>query len=307
MVERSWNLGMCASRRRLLGGAGALTALSLISACGRSRPADEAADENGGPPAAAEGSLEWAVAGTWRVHDRTRDLWRHPVETLTFFGIRPDMRVVEMWPGVGWYTEILAPYLAHGGGKLFAAGFETHPEADHALRQVMARFEGRFTGDRRLYGDVAVTTFGPTSGPLATPGTVDLVLFLRSLHAWMAAGIAEKGFADAYAALKPGGVLGIEQHRGVSGGDQDPAAASGYVQEAFVKQLAAEAGFVFVAASEINANPDDTKDHPFGVDTLPPNSLTAPPGQPADPEFDRSRYDAIGESDRMTLKFRKPE
>ena len=277
----------------------------MVSACGRGQPAQEA--EPAADPGAPEGSLEWAVAGPWRTQDRARDEWRHPVETLTFFGIAPAMRVVEMWPGVGWYTEILAPYLARGGGKLFAAGFETGPDADAAQLQVMSRFEGRFTSDRRLYGDVAITAFGPTSGPLATPGTVDLVLFLRSLHAWMAAGIAEKAFADAYAALKPGGVLGVEQHRGASGGDQDPAAASGYVQEAFVKQLAAEAGFIFVASSEINANPDDTKDHPFGVDTLPPNSLTAPPGQPPDPEFDRSRYDAIGESDRMTLKFRKPE
>jgi len=247
------------------------------------------------------------VAGAWRVHDRGRDQWRHPVETLTFFGIEPDMHVVEMWPGVGWYTEILAPYLNRGGGRLYAAGFEIGPDADPALRQVMARFEGRFAADRRLYGDVEISAFGPTSGPLAPAGTIDMALFLRSLHAWMAAGIAEKAFADAYAALKPGGVLGVEQHRGASGGDQDPAAATGYVQEAFVKQLAAEAGFVFVASSEVNANPEDTKDHPFGVDTLPPNSMTAPPGEPADPEFDRSRYDAIGESDRMTLKFRKPE
>ena len=114
-------------------------------------------------------------------------------------------------------------------------------------------------------------------------------------------------FADAYAALKPGGVLGVEQHRLGPEEDQDPVAANGYVQEAFVRQLAAEAGFVFVAASEVNANDKDTKDHPFGVDTLPPMRLTAPQGQPADPTFDRSKFEAIGESDRMTLKFRKPE
>jgi len=123
----------------------------------------------------------------------------------------------------------------------------------------------------------------------------------------MATGIAEKAFADAFMALRPGGVLGIEQHRLAPDEDQDPAAANGYVQEAFVKQLAAEAGFVFVASSEINANETDTKDHPFGVGTLPPQSLTAPQGKAPDPTFDRSKYDAIGESDRMTLKFRKPE
>ncbi|MEH6663273.1 MAG: methyltransferase [Brevundimonas sp.] len=298
---------MSASRRRLLAGGAAAAGLALVSACGRSDEPEAPAGQPEGPPPPPEGSLEWAVAGPWRAQDQTRDAWRHPVETLTFFGIQPDMHVIEMWPGVGWYTEILAPYLNRGGGKLYAAGFEIGPDADPALRQVMARFEGRFASDRRLYGDVEITAFGPTSGPLAPAGSVDMVLFLRSLHAWMAAGIAEKAFADAYAALKPGGVLGVEQHRGASGGDQDPAAASGYVQEAFVKQLAAEAGFVFVAASEVNANPRDTKDHPFGVDTLPPNSQTAPAGEPPDPEFDRSRYDAIGESDRMTLKFRKPE
>ena len=142
---------------------------------------------------------------------------------------------------------------------------------------------------------------------MAPAGTVDLCLFMRNLHGWMAAGIAEKAFADAFAALKPGGILGVEQHRLAPEQDQDPVAANGYVQEAFVKQLAAEAGFVFVAASEINANEKDTKDHPFGVDTLPPMRLTAPQGQPADPTFDRSKFEAIGESDRMTLKFRKPE
>ena len=138
-------------------------------------------------------------------------------------------------------------------------------------------------------------------------GTADLVLFMRTIHAWMAAGIAEKAFADAWAALRPGGVLGVEQHRLAPDDDQDPAAANGYVQEAFVRQLAAEAGFAFVAASEINANERDTKDHPFGVDTLPPMRLTAPRGSPPDPTFDRTKYDEIGESDRMTLRFRKPE
>ena len=170
-----------------------------------------------------------------------------------------------------------------------------------------AAFQKRFTNDRRLYGEVELSEFGPTSGPVAPAGTADMALFMRSVHAWMAAGIAEKAFADAYAALRPGGVLGVEQHRLGPDKDQDPTAANGYVQEAFVRQLAAEAGFVFVAASEINANERDTKDHPFGVETLPPIGLTAPRGSPPDPTFDRSKYDEIGASDRMTLRFRKPE
>lgn len=294
------------SRRSWLAGTAAL-ALVAVAGCGREEPSarDAVPETPQGPP---EGSLEWAIAGSWRsASDRARDGDRHPMETLRFFGLQPTMTVVDFWPGSGWYTEILAPYLAEGNGKYIAAGFQTGPLTDPAQSQLMAAFEQRFTTDERLYGEIVLSAFGPTSGPVAEAGTADMVLFMRFIHAWMAAGIAEKAFADAFAALKPGGILGIEQHRLGPEQDQDPAAASGYVQEAFVKQLAAEAGFAFVASSEINANPDDDTDHPFGVETLAPRRLTAPVGQPADPEFDRTEYDAIGESDRMTLKFRKPE
>ncbi len=133
------------------------------------------------------------------------------------------------------------------------------------------------------------------------------MLFLLVIQDMMGAGIAEKAFTDAFAALKPGGILGVEQHRADIGNVQDPGATSGYVQEPFVKQLAAEAGFAYVGASEMNANPKDDKDHPFGVWTLPPQRLTAPRGQPPNPDFDGTLYESIGESDRMTLKFRKPE
>ncbi|MBJ7319738.1 MAG: class I SAM-dependent methyltransferase, partial [Brevundimonas sp.] len=254
-----------------------------------------------------EGSLEWAVAGPWRAQDRPRDAFRHPMETLRFFGLQPRMTVVEFWPGSGWYTEILAPYLTRGQGTYIAALFPEGPTADPAQAALNAAFQTRFSADKKLYGEPQFTTFGAASGPVAPAGTADLCLFMRTLHGWMAAGIAEKAFSDAFAALKPGGVLGVEQHRLAPEEDQDPVAANGYVQEAFVRQLAAEAGFVFVAASEVNANEKDTKDHPFGVDTLPPTRLTAPRGDPADPAFDRSKYEEIGESDRMTLKFRKPE
>jgi predicted methyltransferase len=157
-----------------------------------------------------------------------------------------------------------------------------------------------------LFRCVTVTAFGPKSGPVAPAGSADLVLFLRNLHNWMAAGLAEKAFRDALAALKPGGVLGVEEHRAKSGGVQDVLAATGYVQEAYVKALAKEAGFAFVKSSEINANPKDDHEHPFGVWTLPPTRLSAPRGKPANPAFDHRPYDAIGESDRMTLKFVKP-
>ncbi len=296
------------SRRALLVGAASLALAGAAAACGRKE--EKAPEVPVDPNAPKEGTLEWAVEGSWRVQDQSRDQWRHPLETLEFFGLKGSMTVVQFWPGSGWYTEIIAPFLAKGGGKLYAANFETGPDAPAATpaqTALVAAFNQRFTADRRLYGQIEMTAFGPTSGPVCPVGTADMVLFNRSIHSWMAAGIAEKAFADAFAALKSGGVLGVVQHRLDVEDDQDPAAASGYVQEAFVKQLAAEAGFIFVAASEINANPDDTKDHPFGVDTLQPQALTAPAGQPPNPSFDRSKYEEIGESDRMTLKFRKPE
>jgi predicted methyltransferase len=284
----------------------AAAVMALPAACERKpeAPVEKAPDAPVGPP---EGTLEWAVQGPWRAADRVRDPARHPMETLRFFGLQPRMTVVDFWPGSGWYTEILAPYLSRGGGTYYAAGFPTGPGADPAQAALMANYEQRFTADRKLYGEIKFSAFGATAEAVAPPGTADMALFMRNIHAWMASGIAEKAFADAFDALRPGGVLGVEQHRLAPDEDQDPAAANGYVQEAFVRQLAAEAGFIFVAASEINANATDTKDHPFGVETLPPQRLTAVQGSPPDPTFDRAKYDAIGESDRMTLKFRKPE
>jgi len=293
--------------RRLVLALGSAATLALMIGCERQPPTEKPAPAQtpSGPP---EGSLEWAVEGPWRSEaDRARDEWRNPMETLRFFGLRPDMTVVEVWPGGGWYTEILAPYLAEGGGTYVAAGFATGPGSDPAQAALMAEYQRRFSQDRALYGDIRFGAFGATTEPLGDPGSADMVLFMRNIHAWMASGIAEKAFADAFAVLRSGGVLGVEQHRLGPEQDQDPAAASGYVQEAFVRQLAEEAGFVFVEGSDINANPDDTRDHPFGVETLAPQRLTAPQGQAPDPGFDRTDYDAIGESDRMTLKFRKPE
>lgn len=285
----------------------ATATLVLPAACDRkpeAKPEPEAPEAPSGPP---EGTLEWAVEGPWRVADRGRDQWRHPMETLRFFGLQPRMTVVDFWPGSGWYTEILAPYLSRGGGTYYAAGYPTGPGADPAQAALVANYEQRFTVDKKLYGEIKFSAFGATTGPVCPEGTADLVLFMRNIHVWMAAGIAEKAFADAFEALRPGGILGIEQHRLGPDKDQDPAAANGYVQEAFVRQLAEEAGFLFVEASEINANATDNKDHPFGVETLAPQRLTAPQGSPPDPTFDRAKFDAIGESDRMTLKFRKPE
>ena len=175
-----------------------------------------------------------------------------------------------------------------------------------AGQAVVEAYRRKLEAKPKLYGQVHITAFGPTSGPVAPAGSADVVLFLRNLHDWMAGGFAEKAFHDARQTLKPGGVLGIEQHRAAPGGVQDVLAANGYVQEAYVKQMAREAGFVFDGASEINANPKDDRNHPFGVWTLPPTRLSAPRGQPPNPRFDHAKYDAIGESDRMTLRFVKP-
>ncbi|ODT86263.1 methyltransferase [Phenylobacterium sp. SCN 70-31] len=248
-----------------------------------------------------------AVAGPWRTPaDRARDRWRHPAESLAFWGLKPGDRVVEFWPGAGWYTEILAPFLAGTRGRLYAAHLQLGDPPDPAAREVVEAFRRRFANGRGVYGDVEITGFGATSGPVAPAGSADLALFLRNLHNWMAAGIAEKAFRDAFLALKPGGVLGVEEHRAAPGGVPDVLAESGYVDQAYAIRLGQEAGFRLAATSEINANPSDTRDHPFGVWTLAPVGRSSPRGQPDDPNFDRTAYDAIGESDRMTLKFVKP-
>jgi predicted methyltransferase len=278
---------------------GWIAGVLALAACGR-KPAAEQAPAR----AARDMTLAEAAAGAWRApSDRARDAWRHPVETLEFWGLKPGQTVVEFWPGAGWYTDIIAPYLAANKGKLIAADLEP---TDPASKEIIEAYRAKLKAKPKIYGEVEITAFGPTSGPVAPAGGADLVLFLRNLHNWMAAGIVEKAFRDAYAALKPGGVLGIEEHRADAGGVQDVLAPDGYVQEAYAIRLAQEAGFILDKTSEINANPKDTKDHPFGVWTLPPVGLTAPRGEPANPAFDRSKYDAIGESDRMTLRLIKP-
>lgn len=287
---------MLIDRRALM----SVGAASLLAACGREDTV-KAPERKSAPP-----TLERVIAGEWRsAADKARDAYRHPAQSLSFWGLAPATTVVEFWPGAGWYSDILAPFLDETGGRFFAAVQQVDPAADAATAQMVAAYKRKMSARKRLYGDVQFTEFGPTSGPVAPAGSADLVLFLRNIHNWMAGGIVEKAFADAFAALKPGGVLGVEEHRGNPGGVQDVLANSGYVQEAYVKQLAAEAGFAFDKSSEINANLEDDAEHPFGVWTLPPVSRTSPRGQPEDATFDRSPYALIGESDRMTLRFVK--
>jgi predicted methyltransferase len=285
--------------------AAALAALALAASCGEKAGSPTAG--TGGPPAGRlqQGSLEWAAAGNWRIDaEKTRDQWRHPVETLKFFGVKSSDTVVEIYPGGGWYTAILGPYLRSGGGKLYAA--HPDPASSENARANVEAYTAAFVDHPEVYGDIEVTIASRTSPGLAPDGSADAVLTFRNVHNWMAGGYADKIFADAFKALKPGGVLGVEEHRLPSARDQDLTASTGYVLETYVIQLAENAGFVFEDSSEINANPKDAADHPLGVWMLPPNMRAPAPGDPLAPAYDPEKYKAIGESDRMTLRFRKP-
>jgi len=219
--------------------------------------------------------------------ESVRDQYRHPVETLTWFGIQPQMKVVEIWPGGGWYTAILAPFLKERG--LYYA----------AIFQNAQPFKDKLAANSDVYGKVIVTELiSPEKTEVAPAGSADMVLTFRNVHNWMNRGFAEDVFKAMYRALKPEGILGVVEHRGNPAGPQDPKAVSGYVTEEHVIKLAEAAGFRLVGRSEINANAKDTKDYPQGVWTLPPVLRLG--------EVDRDKYLAIGESDRMTLKFKKP-
>ena len=257
------------------------------------------------PPGPTVGTLEWAVKGEWRSEkDKTRNSWRHPVKTLEFCGLAPGQKVLEIWPGGGWYTQILAPWIKENGGQYSAALLD--PAMSDQARMLSQSFKRAF-GDEDRYGLIKTSVFSATSDKIAPKDSMDLVLTFRNVHSWMAQGMATKAFADFYASLKPGAVLCVVEHRLPDAREQDPLASSGYVQRSLVKALAKDAGFVFDGQSEVNANPRDTADHPFGVWTLPPVRRNAAPGDTPDPAFNRQRYDDIGESDRMTLRFRKPE
>jgi len=258
------------------------------------------------PPTLAE-----IAAGDWRSDaEKARDTWRHPVETLEFFGVKHTDTVAELWPGGGWYSNIIAPYLESGDGQLIAVQWDLDQAEGERLEMLTKRiadYMAVYAADPDLFGRVQLSAFSSESDEFADPGTVDVVLTFRNVHNWMGGDYSDKFFTDAYAALKPGGTLGVVDHRLPSSAEQDPRATTGYVHEDFVKAMAINAGFEFVAASEINANPADTADHPFGVWTLPPVSRDADRDGNGVEGFDPEKYVAIGESDRMTLKFSKPD
>lgn len=244
-------------------------------------------------------ALQAAIGNPHRTAaNSARDGYRHPAETLQFFKVRPDMTVVEIWPAGGWYTEILAPYLK-GNGKYYAAHFPADTAVDY-YRRALDGFKAKLEAAPDLYGEVELVTFDPGQGVLTVPeGAADRVLTFRNVHNWLRSNGEQTAFDLFYKALKPGGILGVVEHRGKPGSDRETMLNTGYMDEDAVIALALNAGFVLDGRSEINANLRDTKDHPQGVWTLPPSLRLG--------DQDRERYLAIGESDRMTLRFRKPE
>jgi len=243
-------------------------------------------------------ALQAIIAGAHRSEaDKARDQYRHPLETLTWFGIKDNMKVVEIWPAGGWYTDILAPFLKERG-VYYGANFGADSESE-GRRAMAAKFQEKLKANPDLFSAVKVTELDPPAKTdIAPEGSADMVLTFRNIHNWMANDQAETVFKAMYKALKPGGILGVVEHRGNPAVSQDPKAASGYVREDVVIKLAEGAGFKLAGKSEINANPKDTKDYPQGVWTLPPVLRLK--------DVDKEKYLAIGESDRMTLKFVKP-
>jgi len=223
-----------------------------------------------------------------------RDAARHPGEELTFMGIKPSMTVVELWPGGGYWTEILGAYLAPQGHYYLA--IESAGDPDEGA--VTAKLKGRIAAQGARFGKINETVLGPKQFDIAPPGSADLVLTFRNLHNWMDGGYAEQVLAACFKALKPGGILGIEEHRGRNDKPQDPKAKDGYVRQDYAIALIKKAGFKELASSEINANPKDTKDWVDGVWTLPPTL--------SQKDKDREKYLAIGEADNFVMTFQKP-
>jgi predicted methyltransferase len=226
-----------------------------------------------------------------------RDRYRHPKETLLFFGIRPQMKVLEVWPEPGWYTEVIAP-LVREHGKYYAAVIAPDPGSKYVTER-LANYQKKLTDNPSLYGAVQVVTFRDDGADVVPPGSLDMIVTFRNIHNWMARDSAGQAFATMYKALKPGGVLGVVEHRGNAAVPQDRKAKSGYVNEDYAIRLIEGQGFKLVGESQVNANPKDTKDYEQGVWTLPPTYRLG--------DKDRDKYAAIGESDRFTLKFVKPE
>ncbi|KFN50755.1 class I SAM-dependent methyltransferase [Arenimonas composti] len=302
--------------------AAALATALLLAACGSSNapdatindaPADAlAAAATPAEAAAAEEAalrdretdpLDAILAGDWRDPKNTaRDTWRHPRETLAFFEVGASQRIIEISPGGGWYTEILAP-LAQGKGSYTGVINDPAAFADERTRNYYTRnntaLRDKLAARADVFGNARLVEIDPQAPVLGEPSSADVVLTFRNVHNWVMDGYERQMFQAFFDVLAPGGVLGVVEHRAAAGRTLEEVKESGYLPEDYVIQLATDAGFVLEEKSEINANPADTKDHPNGVWTLPPgNNHDA---------ADAAKYAAIGESDRMTLRFRKPK
>lgn len=243
--------------------------------------------------------VEMAIDGQHRSDaNKVRDQYRHPTETLEFFGIEDGMRVMEIWPGGGWYTEVLAPAM-RDHGTLVIATWDPQVEGQAGYRyELPKKMASEFARHPEVYDQVEIEYFSPPESPsLGEAESLDAIVTFRNTHGWVNGGLAQSIFNEFARVLKPGGILGVVQHRAKDGSDPLVSAQSGYVSEAAVKEIAAIAGFELISSSEINANRKDSGDHPEGVWTLPPGYALG--------EVDKEKYAAIGESDRMTLRFKK--
>ena len=246
-------------------------------------------------------SLSDVIAHPRRSEAAARDQFRHPKGTLEFFEVGPGKKVAEIWPG--WYTDVIAPYLAANDGTYVAV---LHPQGlNERYDERNLAYKEKYS-DTAVYGNVEFGGFAKDHYGFAEPNSLDVVLTFRNVHNWMGGGYAPEAYVAFFDALKPGGILGVVEHRLPESAEQNPRGQTGYVQESFMKNQAIAAGFEFVGSSEVNANPKDTADHPFGVWTLPPRSFAGSEKRPAPEDFNPEYFKNIGESDRATLKFRKP-
>jgi predicted methyltransferase len=280
----------------------ALNACSQTNAPAPVAPA-RAPDQPANPPPpqsatqATDAKLDTVLAGSWReASNKARDQYRHPKETLDFFGLKPGMSLIEITPAGGWYAEILAPFLKGNGA--YTAAIVTPKKKEGEDAQDMDALHKKFAGDADEYGDAKFVEFDSKAPNFGPDNSADMVVTFRNVHNWVMADTAPLMFKAFFNVLKPGGVLGVTDHRAAAGADLEKIKRTGYLPEDFVIKLATDAGFKLEGKSEINANPKDTKDYPEGVWTLPPSFALK--------DKDHDKYAAIGESDRMTLKFVKP-
>lgn len=285
-----------------------LAIVAALAACSNDAPSSDVATTAAPPaevaptaaPVVAADPIDAILAGRHRSDEnKARDQYRHPKETLAFFGIQPNMTVIEITPGGGaWYTEILAPYLRDAGTEIAAIWDTTAADAPGYYKKNNEQLAAKLASDPAYYDRVALRTFDTKAPAFGDADSADAVVTFRNVHNWTMDGNDGDYFKAFYSVLKPGGVLGVVEHRANPGTTLEATKETGYLTEDYVIGLATAAGFVLEEKSEINANPKDTKDHPEGVWTLPPSFALK--------DKDREKYAAIGESDRMTLRFRKP-